>query len=247
MDVRLKRVYEPAAETDGYRVLIDRLWPRGVSRERARLDAVERELAPSTELRRWFGHDPARFDEFRRRYIEELRMQRSAPRAPAALGAREHAHPGLLGPRRGAQRCCRARRSPAARIAASTRPGGSTAMSKNQAPPERRGIVVLGVDGSAGAADALRWALEGLACADPGCGPFTPGGSASLARRSATASSAEPPDSLAGFGNVDVSDLRGAAERLLEEATSELTAAADEVEIGRWSSRILPRRSSSRL
>jgi uncharacterized protein YeaO (DUF488 family) len=72
----LKRAYEPAAETDGYRVLIDRLWPRGVSRERARLDAVERELAPSTELRRWFGHDPARFEEFRRRYIEELRMQR---------------------------------------------------------------------------------------------------------------------------------------------------------------------------
>jgi uncharacterized protein YeaO (DUF488 family) len=76
VDVRLKRAYEPAAETDGYRVLVDRLWPRGVSRERARLDAVERELAPSTELRRWFGHDPGRFEEFRRRYVDELSAQR---------------------------------------------------------------------------------------------------------------------------------------------------------------------------
>jgi uncharacterized protein YeaO (DUF488 family) len=76
VDVRLKRAYAPAAEADGYRVLIDRLWPRGVSRERAQLDAVEHELAPSTELRRWFGHEPARFEEFRRRYIEELRVQR---------------------------------------------------------------------------------------------------------------------------------------------------------------------------
>jgi uncharacterized protein YeaO (DUF488 family) len=72
MDVRLKRAYEPASPDDGYRVLIDRLWPRGVSRERARLDAWERDLAPSTDLRRWFGHDPERFDEFARRYREEL-------------------------------------------------------------------------------------------------------------------------------------------------------------------------------
>jgi uncharacterized protein YeaO (DUF488 family) len=76
MDVRLKRVYEPAASSDGYRVLIDRLWPRGVSRERAQLDEWERELSPSTELRRWFGHEPSRFQEFRRRYTEELRQQR---------------------------------------------------------------------------------------------------------------------------------------------------------------------------
>jgi uncharacterized protein YeaO (DUF488 family) len=77
MDVRLKRVYEPAAPADGYRVLIDRLWPRGVSHARARLDEWDRELAPSTELRTWFGHEPSRFEEFRRRYIEELRAQRS--------------------------------------------------------------------------------------------------------------------------------------------------------------------------
>jgi uncharacterized protein YeaO (DUF488 family) len=72
MDVRVKRAYEPASHSDGYRVLIDRLWPRGVTRDAARLDEWARELAPSTELRRWFGHDPARFPEFRRRYAEEL-------------------------------------------------------------------------------------------------------------------------------------------------------------------------------
>lgn len=76
MDVRSKRMYEPAASSDGYRVLIDRLWPRGVSRGRAQLDAWERELSPSTELREWFGHDPGRFQEFRRRYMEELNAQR---------------------------------------------------------------------------------------------------------------------------------------------------------------------------
>ena len=76
MDIRLKRVYEPAAASDGYRVLIDRLWPRGVSREGAKLDEWARELAPSTELRTWFGHDPSRFQEFRRRYVQELRQHR---------------------------------------------------------------------------------------------------------------------------------------------------------------------------
>jgi uncharacterized protein YeaO (DUF488 family) len=76
MDVRLKRAYEPAVPTDGYRLLIDRLWPRGVSRQRAKLDGWEKELAPSPELRHWFGREPRRFEEFRRRYIEELRSQR---------------------------------------------------------------------------------------------------------------------------------------------------------------------------
>ena len=75
MDLRLKRAYEPACATDGYRVLIDRLWPRGVSREKARLDEWARELAPSADLRRWFGHDPARFAQFRRRYAKELAAQ----------------------------------------------------------------------------------------------------------------------------------------------------------------------------
>ena len=75
LDVRLKRAYEPAVASDGARVLIDRIWPRGVSREQAQLDEWARELAPSSELRRWFGHDPGRFREFRRRYIAELGAQ----------------------------------------------------------------------------------------------------------------------------------------------------------------------------
>jgi uncharacterized protein YeaO (DUF488 family) len=75
VDVRLKRAYDPVAATDGYRVLVDRIWPRGVRREEAHLNEWARELAPSTELRRWFGHDPARFEEFQRRYIEELASQ----------------------------------------------------------------------------------------------------------------------------------------------------------------------------
>jgi uncharacterized protein YeaO (DUF488 family) len=73
LDVRIKRVYDPAERGDGYRILIDRLWPRGVSRERARLDEWARDLAPSDGLRKWFNHDPKRFPEFRQRYREELR------------------------------------------------------------------------------------------------------------------------------------------------------------------------------
>ena len=78
MDVRLKRAYEPASATDGYRVLIDRLWPRGISKKEAKLDEWAKELAPSSQLREWFGHEPSRFPEFRRRYIDELRAD--APR-----------------------------------------------------------------------------------------------------------------------------------------------------------------------
>ena len=72
MAVRIKRAYEPADAADGYRVLIDRIWPRGVSKEAARLDEWPRDLAPSSELRRWFGHEPSKFDAFRRRYRAEL-------------------------------------------------------------------------------------------------------------------------------------------------------------------------------
>ena len=73
IDIDTKRVYESASADDGYRVLIDRLWPRGVSKADARVDEWARALAPSDELRRWFAHRPERFDEFRRRYTEELR------------------------------------------------------------------------------------------------------------------------------------------------------------------------------
>jgi uncharacterized protein YeaO (DUF488 family) len=78
VDIRLKRAYEPASAADGYRVLVDRLWPRGVSKKQAKLDEWEKELSPSSELREWFGHEPGRFAEFRRRYIDELRA--NAPR-----------------------------------------------------------------------------------------------------------------------------------------------------------------------
>jgi len=76
MEIRTKRIYEPPAADDGYRVLIDGMWPRGISRERGAVDDWARELAPSAELRRWYGHEPARFDEFDRRYRAELGAQR---------------------------------------------------------------------------------------------------------------------------------------------------------------------------
>ena len=71
---RLKRVYEPAASEDGMRVLIDRLWPRGLTKEKAAVDHWIKDIAPSAALRKWFGHDPDRWTEFRRRYKEELRQ-----------------------------------------------------------------------------------------------------------------------------------------------------------------------------
>ena len=71
--VRVKRVYDLPARQDGRRILVDRLWPRGVSRKNARVDEWARDLAPSTTLRRWFGHDPARWPEFQKRYRAELR------------------------------------------------------------------------------------------------------------------------------------------------------------------------------
>jgi uncharacterized protein YeaO (DUF488 family) len=77
-NVRAKRIYDDPSREDGYRVLIDHVWPRGVSRERARLDAWARELAPSDELRKWFDHVPARFARFRARYRRELVAQSEA-------------------------------------------------------------------------------------------------------------------------------------------------------------------------
>lgn len=76
--IRLKRAYEPAASTDGRRVLVERLWPRGMSKARLRLDEWAKDAAPSPELRRWFGHVPRRWPEFRRRYFAELRPHRAA-------------------------------------------------------------------------------------------------------------------------------------------------------------------------
>lgn len=71
-DVRVRRVYEEARDADGTRVLVDRVWPRGLSKDKAHLDEWLKDVAPSTELRRWYGHDPDRFAEFSRRYRSEL-------------------------------------------------------------------------------------------------------------------------------------------------------------------------------
>jgi len=72
MDIRLKRAYEQPARSDGQRVLVDRIWPRGVAKENADIAHWLKGLAPSTELRKWFGHDPGKWPEFRERYLDEL-------------------------------------------------------------------------------------------------------------------------------------------------------------------------------
>jgi uncharacterized protein YeaO (DUF488 family) len=102
LDLTLKRAYDPASGDDGYRVLIDGLWPRGVRREQARIDEWARELAPSRELRRWYGHEPGRFREFRRRYerelsahpdeLEALRARARKGRVTIVFGARDAEH-----------------------------------------------------------------------------------------------------------------------------------------------------------
>ena len=81
MLIKIRRAYDPPTPDDGCRVLVDRLWPRGLKRVTAGIDHWLRELAPSNELRKWFAHDPARWDEFRQRYAAELQ----APAAAAAL------------------------------------------------------------------------------------------------------------------------------------------------------------------
>ncbi|MGH2883598.1 MAG: DUF488 domain-containing protein [Solirubrobacteraceae bacterium] len=101
-NVRAKRIYDPSEPGDGYRVLIDHVWPRGISRERAKLDDWARELAPSAELRKWFDHVPERFEEFRARYrnelaahtehIEGLRNRASAGPVTIVYAARDREH-----------------------------------------------------------------------------------------------------------------------------------------------------------
>jgi uncharacterized protein YeaO (DUF488 family) len=73
--IRVKRVYASAAKDDGQRILVDRIWPRGLKKDEARIDRWLKDVAPSSELRRWFGHDPARWDEFKARYARELKGQ----------------------------------------------------------------------------------------------------------------------------------------------------------------------------
>ena len=100
--MKIKRVYDPLKRGDGERILVDRLWPRGLSRQAAAIDRWMKDLGPSDELRRWFGHDPGRWREFRHRYPAELRIQRDtleaigrkATRGAVTLlfGAREPEH-----------------------------------------------------------------------------------------------------------------------------------------------------------
>lgn len=74
MDIQIKRIYEKPSSDDGARVLVDRLWPRGISKERAKLDLWMKDIAPSTKLRRWFSHDPKKWPKFREKYIAELKQ-----------------------------------------------------------------------------------------------------------------------------------------------------------------------------
>lgn len=101
-NIKLKRAYDPPAAADGTRILVDRLWPRGVKKANAAIDEWMKDLAPSTALRKWFGHDPARWPEFRRRYLKELdqhseqldRLRALARQGPVTLvyAAHDEAH-----------------------------------------------------------------------------------------------------------------------------------------------------------
>ncbi len=102
MLVKIKRVYEPSEPTDGKRVLIDRLWPRGLTKEKAKIDLWLKEIAPTTQLRKWFNHDPAKWPEFRQRYREEIqknltsvkKLQQLLKAGPVTLvyGAKDQEH-----------------------------------------------------------------------------------------------------------------------------------------------------------
>ena len=88
MDISIKRVYLPAEDSDGCRVLVDRLWPRGIKKEDAKVDLWAKTLAPSAELRKWFNHIPERFEEFSKKYVEELKANPEA--APVLDELRRH-------------------------------------------------------------------------------------------------------------------------------------------------------------
>jgi uncharacterized protein YeaO (DUF488 family) len=104
--IRLKRAYEPASPSDGERVLVERLWPRGITKARAALDLWLKDVAPSPELRKWFGHDPAKWERFERRYWKELKglkdavelLRRKSARGPLTLvyAARDVKHNGAV-------------------------------------------------------------------------------------------------------------------------------------------------------
>jgi uncharacterized protein YeaO (DUF488 family) len=100
--IRVKRVYETPSRKDGLRILVDRLWPRGLTKERAAVDLWMKDVAPSTELRKWFGHDPARWNQFQTRYrrelarneaaLAQLRQKADARTVTLVYGARDEEH-----------------------------------------------------------------------------------------------------------------------------------------------------------
>ena len=102
MSVKIKRVYEEPDRGDGTRILVDRLWPRGLSKERARVDIWLKDIAPDTELRKWFSHDPKKWTEFQDRYRQELKsktdllltLKEKAAKGPVTLlyGAKDESH-----------------------------------------------------------------------------------------------------------------------------------------------------------
>ena len=90
MNIHIKRVYDPVATADGARVLVDRIWPRGISKDAAKLTLWLKDIAPTTPLRKWFGHDPARWAEFRRRYHVELDANQDAVESLRELMQKRH-------------------------------------------------------------------------------------------------------------------------------------------------------------
>ena len=88
MDIQIRRAYDPPGRSDGYRVLVDRVWPRGVSRDDLDLDEWRKEIAPSNRLRQWFGHDPERWEEFQTRYFAELEQKQESVRDLVKRGRR---------------------------------------------------------------------------------------------------------------------------------------------------------------
>lgn len=101
MSISLKRAYDPPRSTDGKRVLVDRIWPRGVAKDKAKIDLWLKDVAPSTELRQWFGHDPERWAEFRKKYraelkgnpaLDELRKMAGKGKVTLVYAARDEEH-----------------------------------------------------------------------------------------------------------------------------------------------------------
>lgn len=92
--MKIKRAYAPVEDTDGYRILVDRLWPRGISKDKAKIDLWLKSIAPSNDLRKWFGHDPERFPEFSKRYQAELEESGALDELRATI--KEHPNATLL-------------------------------------------------------------------------------------------------------------------------------------------------------